>query len=148
MENPIHTPAESPVIEKLNGMQPWLRFIGIMMLIGSALMLLGSLALIGMSVITAAGAARAEQITMLAAGFAYILFGLLYLYPAILILRSAKRIRTLSTSPQVEVVVEALEAQRKFWKYVGICLIVLLALYVIAIALAIMLPALKVLSQR
>ena len=48
----------------------------------------------------------------------------------------------------LEVVVEALEAQRKFWKYVGICLIVLLALYVIAIALAIMLPALKVLSQR
>lgn len=39
MENPIHTPAESPVIEKLNGMQPWLRFIGIMMLVGSALML-------------------------------------------------------------------------------------------------------------
>ena len=148
MEPPIPTAPHSLVIEKLRGTQPWLRFIGIMMMIATGILVLASLAMVLIGFIrpgTEDG--PSDAVMLIVVGILYFLLAIgLYLYPAILLLRSARRIRQLSASPSDEVVAEALEAQRKFWKYAGICVIVMMALYALAILLAIALPALRVIS--
>lgn len=139
-------------LETLRRTQPWLRFMGIILMIGTGLTLLVGIALCGLGLVaTGLHAEEGERTNgpmLIVMGLIYIPLAFIYLYPAILLLRSAARIRAAAATGAEAAVVDSLEAQRKFWKYTGICVIVLMALYALAIALAIMLPALKALSQR
>ena len=79
---------------------------------------------------------------LLGVGIFYLILALLYVFPGLHLLRSARAIRALVADGSEASAVLALEHQRRFWKFAGICLIVILALYVVAIVAAVALPAL------
>lgn len=149
MEHPIPANTNEGIADKLKATQPWLRFIGIIMMIGTAFLVLGTVVLIGVSLFTKASEdSEPEKLGMvLAIGVLYLVLAAVYLYPGLLLLRSARNIRQLAASNDPQSAVDALESQRKFWKFVGIVTIVMLALYALIIAAAILLPGLQALSQ-
>ena len=139
------SPAVSPAIaDKLSQTQPWLRFIAIMMFVGMGFMVLGGLACGAMGVLMTTGAIPAGAAgagMLIGVGIGYLLLAVLYLFPALHLLRSARAIRELAAQPSEQAAVDALEGQRRFWKFSGISLIAILCLYVVAIAAALILPA-------
>lgn len=143
------TPSVSPALaEKLHQTQPWLRFIAIMTFIGSGLMALGGLGMLAVGVISNRVPADADKPAgpsgAMFAGLAvfYFVLAIVYVFPALHLLRSARAIRDLAADGSEASALRALEGQRRFWKFAGICLIVMLALYVIAILAAILIPLL------
>ncbi|MGA0133350.1 MAG: hypothetical protein ACO3ND_03220 [Opitutales bacterium] len=146
----MDTPApvgRDAILDKLRQTQPWLRFMGILTMITAVLMLLagGGVALVG--ALSAIGAVEAKAGLMLAAGLLYAVLSLVYLFPALHLLRSARAIRGLQTGSDDAAVAEALEGQRRFWKYIGVVAIVFIVLYVLAILLAVALPVLAALQK-
>lgn len=127
---PNLTPADTrAIVDKLRGAQPWLRFIGIMcwiamgtVVVVSAILLLLAASGVGMD-------SELERGQMALGGIVYGLMSLLYVYPAILLLRAARHIRNLGADAAD--IVGAIDAQRRLWKYIGIYLIVAIALVVL-----------------
>ncbi len=140
-----------PIAEKLRQTQPWLRFIAIMMLIGSALMALGGLASVGIggmimadlvpSASSGTSMHAASGAILAALGAGYLLGAAIYVFPALHLLRSARAIRDLAADGSEDSALRALEGQRRFWKFAGIALIVILVIYLVAILAAILIPA-------
>lgn len=132
--NPTGTQA---IIEKLRGAQPWLRFLGIMSWIGAAMLLL----LAGILLLVAAANNSTDPDLspgkMVLASFLYAGGSLLYVYPAILFLRAARHIRNLGSDTAD--IVEAIDAQRRIWKYIGIYLIVVMCLVALLFGFGILL---------
>jgi hypothetical protein len=142
----------SAIIAKLTQTQPWLRFIGIMMMIGAVLMVMGGTACTLLGALTLAGVIPSAQdaggAVLLGIGILYLVLSVIYLFPATLLLKSARAIRTLATAPEEGAVIEALEAQRRFWKFIGIFIIGILAFYLLAIAAAIIFPAIQAITAH
>jgi hypothetical protein len=98
----------------LRGTKPWVRFISVMTLISAGLMVvLGILALIAMPL----------------AGVVYIAVAGLYLVPYTLLKRYADAIAALTRTQRMGDVECALIAQKSFWKFSGVMLIVVLCIY-------------------
>jgi hypothetical protein len=85
---------------------------------------------------------------LLGIGILYLVLSVIYFFPARLLLKSARAIRTLATAPEEAAVIEVLEAQRRFWKFIGIFIIGILAFYLLAIAAAIIIPAIQAITAR
>ena len=69
-------------------------------------------------------------------GLLYSGMGLINLFPAVFLNRFASRARdyvAITTTPNLE---QALDAQRSYWKFMGICMIVCLVLGVFAVVIA------------
>ena len=122
------------VKQKLNGMRPWVKFFAVLMFIGAGLMILGGIAM-------AAGGAlfmgnpRAQMPGWIfpLMGGVYLLLALLYIVPAIYLTRCTSAIRAFDLQGDPGSALMALEWMRKFWKFVGIMIIVCIALYIVAI---------------
>ena len=80
---------------------------------------------------------------LLSIGLLYVVLSVIYFFPARLLLKSARAIRTLATAPEEAAVIEALEAQRRFWKFIGVFIISILAFYLLAIAASFIIPAIQ-----
>jgi hypothetical protein len=121
--------------EMLRQTKPWVRFASIMTFIGSALMVLLAV------VMMAAGAAGAPGMPSAVIGLVYLLFSIVYVIPAVYLWRYADRIGSFLLQRTARSLAHALEAQKSFWKYVGILVLVILCLYaliaLVAIAVAI-----------
>jgi len=66
-------------------------------------------------------------------GLLYAATGVLYLFPSIKLWKYGSSIvRLMGTGSNADLV-EALDQQRSFWKFVGIMILVMIALYVVAI---------------
>jgi hypothetical protein len=72
----------------------------------------------------------------------YPLIGLVYLFPGIYLTRYASHIGGYLGNPQTAQLELALEAQRKFWKFVGILAMIALVLTLLGLGGAILIPAL------
>lgn len=142
----------STIIAKLTQTQPWLRFVGIMMMIGAVLMILGGTACTLLGALTLAevipSAQGAGGAVLLGIGILYLVLSVIYFFPARLLLNSARAIRTLANAPEGAAVIEALEAQRRFWKFIGIFIIGILAFYLLAIVAAIIIPAFQAITAH
>lgn len=145
--NDTPTPVSPSLAEKLNQTQPWLRFIAIMTFIGAGMMVLAGLGMLAFGTVssrlpadsTTPGAPNAAMMAGL--GIFYLILALIYVFPALHLLRSARAIRDLAADGSEASAALALEHQRRFWKFAGIGLIVILVLYVVAIVAAIAIPA-------
>lgn len=124
------------IIEKLRGAQPWLRFIGIMCWACVGMMLALSALLLLIAGLGDADDPEFSSGKMALAGLFYGAFSFVYVYPAILLLRAARHIRKLGTDNAD--IVEAIDAQRRVWKYVGIYIIVAISLVVLLVGLAVL----------
>ncbi|HET6251547.1 MAG TPA: hypothetical protein VFE47_27935 [Tepidisphaeraceae bacterium] len=65
-------------------------------------------------------------------GIVYVVMAILYFIPAMLLNRFASRIAMLMRSKRMIDVEAALAAQKSFWRFIGIMLIVVLGFYLVA----------------
>ena len=124
-------------IAVLAGTKPWVRFISVILWIGIAFMLLAAVGLGAVMLTGMSGASGLDKGPMGAAGLIFMvaLYGLmafLYIYPAVKLWAYATRIGNLSTSRSAADLDAALNEQRKFWKFFGVLIIIMICLYGVA----------------
>jgi len=118
-------------VTMLRQTKPWVRFISVMMFIGSAFMIFaGLLMMMGAAV----GAPPGFGVVL---GIVYIAMALLYIVPAIFLWQYADRIALLMHERSAGALASALQAQKSFWKFVGIAILVIMGLYAVGIVFAI-----------
>ena len=124
-------------VDLLRQTKPWTRLIGVIMFIVAGFMLLGGLA--AMVLGSAALGMRVGVGGVLSGVIAviYIAFGALYLMPAIFLNRYASKIGDLVRTNRMGDLEQALAAQKSFWKFVGVLVLILLCLYAVVIVLMI-----------
>lgn len=155
--NPYRSPATAPpysspsafpvpdnVIAELMGTKPWVRFFGILLWLGVALMTVGSLGMFAMSGAALLWDAQASQETAIGmsilAVFYLIAAGIL-VYPALRLNGYAGRIQDLAQSRNSDDLVASLSEQRRFWRFYGLSMIAYFVLLLIAGMVAAIIPA-------
>jgi hypothetical protein len=121
------TPTVSPTLSRiLEETQPWVRLMGILGFVSVGFMIVAA------AVAGAVGVAteNAEAAVLM---FVYPLLALVYVVPSYYLVRSANRLRDFAARGEASELEAALDAQRAFWKFVGV-----LALIGIAATLALM----------
>lgn len=151
MENPYSASLADPsqhsqgqvtpaMIQALQGTKPWVRFCSILGFICTGLIFLGALSMLAFGTMMS-GSMADSGLDMPFGGFSvlisgvYILLGLLYLFPSLKLWKYGSRIVDLMGSQSTEDLEAALDAQRSFWKLVGIMLAIFIGLYVIIIGI-------------
>jgi len=124
------------VLEHLRRTKPWVTFFGVMMFICSAIMVLAALAMIGFA---AVGSQLPGMNAAVGAGMgvAYLLLSLIYIAPALFLLRYGSSIRRLLDSNSVTELETALGHQTSFWRFTGIFAAVMLCLYAVVIVIVV-----------
>jgi hypothetical protein len=135
------------VVDQLARTKPWVRLISVVLFIGVGFMLLAGLVMVVggaamFSNIPASGNSPGGSPALPAAMFtgmaiAYIIFGILYLYPGVKLWKYANRIGDLVRSGQSADLESALNEQRAFWKFFGVIIVLMLALYGVIIVVAV-----------
>lgn len=121
-------------VELLRKTKPWARFLGVLGAIMTGFMILGALVFILLGESLARGLPVAARAGM---GLVYLVMAGLQLPPVIFLNRYASRIGRLLQTGDPEDLVEALRAQKSFWRYVGIFTLVLLCFYALILVLGI-----------
>lgn len=132
------------MIEALRGTKGWVLLAGILTLIGAAFMVLGGIGMLFGSAFmgTAGGGGAPPAAVMAGMGAAYLIFAVIYIFPGWFLIKYSSAIGRLLGSGQARDLEDALHQQRKFWKLIGILIIVMLVFVVLGIIAAITLPAL------
>lgn len=121
------TETASPrTIELLRQTRPWVLLFSVLMFIVAGLMFLGGLAMAGIGLIGGRGAMSIAAI----GGVVYVLGGMLYFFPALYLGRYGSRIGSLAVTRRTDTLESALEAQKSFWKFLGVATLVVIGLYV------------------
>lgn len=126
------------VLSMLRQTQPWARFLSVLGYISSALLVF--VGLIGFGAMTL-GSGPPRPVGNLIF-LVYFFIGILYFVPSLFLFRYASRIDALWTTRSVRQLEDALEAQKSFWKFVGILMLIVIVLYLLGIVLAFVLGAL------
>ena len=125
------TPA---TLQALAGTKPWVRLCSIMGFIGAGFMILAGLlmitsgAMVGMSSRDAAGLAGLPVVM----GITYIVLSIIYLFPALKLWKYGSAIVRLMSTGSTADLEAALDQQRGFWKFVGILMIIMIAITLLA----------------
>ena len=132
------TPAASAaitrnMIESLVKTRPWVLLIGIVMIVGCVFMVLAGLAMFALGNIAGLGGEGLGPMAGAGIGAAYLVFAVLYFFPALYLMRYAGAIKRIGPANPAAME-EALARQASFWRLVGILTALLIGLYVVAIA--------------
>lgn len=109
--------------DMLRKTKPWVRFMSVIMFIASAFMALGG------AFMMAAGAVGSPGISGAFVGIVYVVMAVLYIIPAVFLWRYADRIGSFLLQRTPVALTHALEAQKSFWKFVGILTLIVICLY-------------------
>ena len=129
----------SAMVEYLKQTKPWVRFISILMFVGTGFLLLaGILFVLGASAMSsrfgsAFGGAPAALI-----GLVYVVLGALYIFPAVFLFRYASGIQKALTVDLISGMEEAIRSQKSFWRFVGILILIMMILWVVVLAFIIL----------
>jgi hypothetical protein len=126
--------AVAGALEALRATKPWARFLGVLGIIGISLMVLVSIAMAFMSRGGFKGMPAPLRVVL---PIVYLLMGAFQIPPAIYLNRYASRIGALLQSHAPEDLAKALEAQKAFWRYVGIFALVMICLYAMVIVIVV-----------
>jgi hypothetical protein len=130
MHNP-QVPDYGVALIKSTGL--WVRIVAILFTIGLFFMLMAS---VGMLV--AAALARPREVApFIALGIMYFLMVCIYVAPLVFLYKYSGRAKAFARLRDEQNLVGALAAQKSFWKYVAILMLVILGLYVIMIPLVV-----------
>ena len=121
-------------IDMLRQTKPWVRLMSVICFVFAGLMVLSGL-IIAMA--SAAIGTRSGLGLPAMVGVLYVALGAFYLVPGIMLHRYAGRIGRLMLSNRMNDLEEALGAQKSFWKFVGIMVLVMIGLYVVGIAIVV-----------
>lgn len=117
--DPNQHPLMRELITLLSQTRPWVRLIGVLVLIGAAFMLLGGVAMF------------LQPANGPFLGGLYILMSVFYIYPGLCLNRYASAIKEAETSADMQHVVEAILQQKKFWRFCGIMTAIVLVIYLL-----------------
>ncbi len=130
------------MIDALRGTKGWVLLIGILTLIGAGFMVLGGIGMLfGSAFIGAAGAGAPPAAVFVGMGALYIMMAVLYIFPGLFLVKYSAAIGRLLSSGQSSDMEDALQQQRKFWKFAGVVFIVMMVLFVLGMIAAIAFPA-------
>lgn len=121
----------SLTVELLRQTRPWARTISVLMFLWSMLILLVGA---GGAVYFAIGGRPMDVFPMLI----YAVMGLLYLAPALYLFRYASRIFQLEQFGDMARLEDALEAQKSFWRFMGILTAAVVILFAILMAFVVL----------
>ena len=107
----------APIMEPLRRTAPWARFIAILNFVFAGMMLLIS---VGILFLPIPGMTGAGDGVMRFFGLVYVPIGLPYLLPAVLSLRYASGISQFLQTLSPDQLADALNAQRRVWKFWGV----------------------------
>jgi hypothetical protein len=119
-------------VDLLRQTKPWVRLFSVLMFIGFGFVILYCLLMLFAT--SFAGGTRGAGVGLVASLFMGA-FGLLYFFPALFLWRYASGIGKLMTSGRADDLEESLQAQKSFWKFIGI----LTAIYLGFVALMVLL---------
>jgi hypothetical protein len=127
--------ANPAVLRTLQRTQPWARLIGIVGLVIGGLHIL---------IVIGGGGAMIATGNADGAGLLAVvpLIALFFIFPSLYLVRYANRIRDFVTHGQQSQLEAALEAQRSFWKFIGIVTLVYLVLIGLALLILMVVPLL------
>ena len=126
---PVFGPVTEEMVQHLRDTKPWVRFLSIMMFIGSGLMILGALFML------LAGAISRDLGAVFGAmmAFVYILLAALYIYPSLMLFKYASSIQSLVRDRNPRSMTDALGYQKAFWRFAGILTMVMLCVYALVL---------------
>ncbi|BDU74324.1 DUF4339 domain-containing protein [Mesoterricola silvestris] len=116
------------VVEALRATRPWVRFMGVLGILGTVFLAVIALVFLGMTQGPLRG--MPQGLRMVLPGF-YLVMAAFQVPPVIFLNRYASRITDLLADGGPEALAEALRAQKSFWRYVGIMTLVVLCLYIL-----------------
>ena len=130
------------MIESLRGTKGWVLLVGIMSLIGAGFMVLAGVGMLfGSAFMGSVGGEGAPPAMMLVGmGVGYIVFAVIYIFPGLFLIRYSSAIGRLLSSGQAQDMEDALNQQRKFWKLMGVLVLIMLVIMVVGVIAAIALP--------
>ena len=123
------------MIEHLDKTRPWVLFLGILGMIGTAFLIMGGLLMLVM------GSALGMQddsnpfgaaVGPFLGGF-YLLGAVFYFFPSLFLLRYSGAIRNIGGRANTAGFEDALKNQRSFWRFTGIAAAAFIGLYVLII---------------
>jgi len=127
------------MIDAMRGTKPWVLLIGIVLIISSIFMILGTIGMIAVSAIGMASMGP-EAGAMIGIGVVYAVMSVVYIMMGIFLFKYSSAIGRLLQTNSVADMEDALDAQRKFWKIMGIITAVMLVLMVLGIIAAMIIP--------
>jgi type IV secretory pathway TrbL component len=110
----------------------WVRIVSVILIIGCALMVLGGLFMIAMGALAPSGQGETALL-----GIVYIVMAIFYAIPAVLLSRYASQCRSFANLRHEQLLEKAVETHKSFWKYSAILMLVVIALYLVVIAAAV-----------
>lgn len=123
------------VVQSLSRTRPWMKFAAIVGFISSGFALIGGMMMfLGLSFVPSGSVAypMPHGVFVLLSLF-YLLIAALYFIPSLFLFRYAASLDRIEQDGSQEKLARALEFQRRFWKYVGVCIIVGICLFVVSI---------------
>ncbi|MDB5328446.1 MAG: hypothetical protein JWM57_4015 [Phycisphaerales bacterium] len=129
-------------MEMLRQTRPWARLVGVIVIIFAALGALGGVAILLTSILGFAqggGGGVAAGGFMVGIGVMYLVIAVLYMMPGIYLWRYASSITQLLHLRREDVLERALEAQKSFWKFIGIVILITFGLWLLMLIVMIVL---------
>jgi hypothetical protein len=118
----------------LRGTKPWVRFVSIMTFISVGFMVLGGIVMLFAGAMMSGSRGTAFPAWL---GGVYLAMAAIYVIPALLLTRYANAIGSLMRTQRMSDVEQALGAQKSFWKFSGIMIIVFICIYLLVIVAAV-----------
>lgn len=135
--DPSSLDAQSAVagaMDALRATKPWVRFMGVLGILGTALLVVIALILIGVSQGPFKTLPPGVRVVL---PLVYLLMAALQVPPVLHLNRYASRIGILLETHAPEDLTRALDAQKSFWKYVGIMTLIMMCTYVLIFIFAV-----------
>ena len=129
-QGPPQLPSMAGVADILRRTQPWTRLMGVL-----GFIMVGFMMVVGI-VGGLAGLATGDA-TALMLLFLYPVMALLYIFPSLYLVRYSRRIREFVAGGQGSQLEAALDAQRAFWKFLGILTVISIVMGVLAVLIAV-----------
>lgn len=124
--------ATPTVIELLSQTRPWVLFLSIIGFLVAGLCVVGGV--FGAIAIAGAALGGVERATIL---IVYPLIGVIYFFPSLYLFRCSRAIRDLRDTHDVLHLENALRAQKSFWRFCGIVVALVIALYGVMLVMAV-----------
>ena len=128
------------MIEAMRGTKPWVLLIGIVLIVTSSFMIIGSLGVFVASTIHLKTKTSPPGSALAGIGVMYAVMSVIYIFMAVYLIKYSSAIGRLLHSASATDMEEALVAQRKFWRLAGIITAVMLVVMVIGMLAAIIIP--------
>jgi hypothetical protein len=124
------------MIHQLDRTRPWVRLIGVLMIIGCVFIVLAGIFMMVMGGMPGMGEGM-DSFTGMGLGVIYLLMAILYYFPAVYLLRYGSAIKHMQGRANTRLIEEALRHQASFWRFVGILAAAMLVIYALILGVAV-----------